>query len=192
MHATTSAPARGDPGSLPHVGSAIGSSGAFYVVQLAPDLAPHRVKLGWAVDAQKRLAGHRTAAPTACLVKHWPCYRQSEGAAIRAITAVGCRALSREAFDELDALVERANRYFAELPSPEDTREERLMDGNELLTVQEVATRLKVNPETVRRWLREGKLRGYLLGGDRGGYRVGEADLSDFLAGRRNAAPDGQ
>jgi excisionase family DNA binding protein len=60
------------------------------------------------------------------------------------------------------------------------------MLGNELLTVQEVAARLKMNPETVRRWLREGKLRGYLLGGDRGGYRVAESDLNAFLAARRN------
>ncbi|MCA1646782.1 MAG: helix-turn-helix domain-containing protein [Chloroflexi bacterium] len=62
------------------------------------------------------------------------------------------------------------------------------MNGNELLTVQEVAARLKMNPETVRRWLRDGKLQGYLLGGDRGGYRVAESDLKEFMAGRRTAA----
>jgi excisionase family DNA binding protein len=56
--------------------------------------------------------------------------------------------------------------------------------NGELLTVQQVAARLKMNPETVRRWLREGKLRGYLLGGDRSGYRVAEHDLDAFIRAR--------
>lgn len=41
-----------------------------------------------------------------------------------------------------------------------------------LLTVQNVADRLKVTPETVRRWLRTGKLHGALPGGDEMGYRI--------------------
>jgi excisionase family DNA binding protein len=61
--------------------------------------------------------------------------------------------------------------------------------NGELLTVQQVAARLKMNPETVRRWLREGKLRGYLLGGDRGGYRVAEQDLEAFIHSRGNLPP---
>ena len=55
------------------------------------------------------------------------------------------------------------------------------MDEDRLLTVHEVAARLRLNPETVRRWLREGKLRGFLLGGDRGGYRIAESELRRFL-----------
>jgi len=46
-----------------------------------------------------------------------------------------------------------------------------------------------MNPETVRRWLREGKLRGYLLGGDRAGYRVAEQDLEAFIRARGNLPP---
>ena len=61
--------------------------------------------------------------------------------------------------------------------------------NGELLTVQQVAARLKMNPETVRRWLREGKLRGYLLGGDRAGYRVAEQDLEAFIRARGNLPP---
>jgi hypothetical protein len=34
----------------------------------------------------------------------------------------------------------------------------------------------------VRRWLREGKLRGRLMGGDRGGYRVAASELVRFMA----------
>jgi excisionase family DNA binding protein len=61
--------------------------------------------------------------------------------------------------------------------------------NGELLTVQQVAVRLKMNPETIRRWLREGKLRGYLLGGDRSGYRVAEQDLDAFIRARGNLPP---
>ncbi len=51
-----------------------------------------------------------------------------------------------------------------------------------LLTVREVAERLRSSPETVRRWLRQGKLRGFRPGGTRLGYRVAESDLQRFLA----------
>lgn len=36
--------------------------------------------------------------------------------------------------------------------------------AEELLTVKEVAARLKLNPQTVRRWIRSGKLRGMKIG----------------------------
>ena len=61
--------------------------------------------------------------------------------------------------------------------------------NGELLTVQQVAERLKVNPETVRRWLRSGQLRGYLLGGDRAGYRVAADDLDTFIRARGTESP---
>ena len=47
-----------------------------------------------------------------------------------------------------------------------------------LLTVPEVAERLRVTPETIRRWLRAGKLQGVLMGGDRSGYRVRESEAA--------------
>ena len=52
--------------------------------------------------------------------------------------------------------------------------------SDEVLTVAQVAERLKVNPETVRRWLRSGQMRGTLLG-DRAGYRVRETEVDAFL-----------
>jgi excisionase family DNA binding protein len=54
--------------------------------------------------------------------------------------------------------------------------------GGRLLTVAEVAGRLRTHPETVRRWMREGKLRGVRLGGPKLGWRVAEAELERFLA----------
>ena len=55
------------------------------------------------------------------------------------------------------------------------------MAGEEMLTVADVAERLKVPPATVRRWLRDGRLRGVRLGGTKLGYRVRASDLEQFL-----------
>jgi excisionase family DNA binding protein len=49
--------------------------------------------------------------------------------------------------------------------------------------VPEVAERLRVDPETVRRWLRAGKLRGMLLS-QQGGYRISDSELQRFIAER--------
>jgi excisionase family DNA binding protein len=61
-----------------------------------------------------------------------------------------------------------------------------------LLTVREVAERLRSSSETVRRWLRQGKLRGFRPGGTKLGYRVPESELERFIAQgeyRPEAAP---
>ena len=55
------------------------------------------------------------------------------------------------------------------------------MSEQRLLTVREVAERIRSSPETVRRWLRQGKLRGFRLGGTKLGYRVPESELQRFL-----------
>jgi excisionase family DNA binding protein len=55
------------------------------------------------------------------------------------------------------------------------------MNEQRLLTVREVAARMRSSPETVRRWLRQGKLRGFRPGGTRLGYRVPESELQRFI-----------
>lgn len=50
----------------------------------------------------------------------------------------------------------------------------------QLLTVEDVAERLQVHPETVRKWLREGKLEGVRLT-RRAGWRVRPAALEAWL-----------
>ena len=60
--------------------------------------------------------------------------------------------------------------------------------GERMLRVSEVAAELKVNPYTVRRWLREGKLRGSDLGGS-AGYRVAASEVERFLRERLNQQP---
>jgi excisionase family DNA binding protein len=55
------------------------------------------------------------------------------------------------------------------------------MNDQRLLTVRDVAERLRSSPETVRRWLRQGKLRGFRPGGTKLGYRVSESELQRFI-----------
>lgn len=49
-----------------------------------------------------------------------------------------------------------------------------------VLTVKEVAEALRVQPETVRVWLRSGRLHGMDLGG-RVGWRIRESELERFM-----------
>lgn len=57
------------------------------------------------------------------------------------------------------------------------------MEQERFLTVAEAAEQLKINPETVRVWLREGKLKGNLIGGKRSGYRIPESEVQRVLRG---------
>lgn len=93
--------------------------GFFYVVQLVPDLSETRVKLGFATSIDQRMQEHRCAAPTARVVRTWPCRFVWEAAAIASITRMGCRPLSNEAYDcdDLAALLERAEAFFSLMPT---------------------------------------------------------------------------
>ena len=55
------------------------------------------------------------------------------------------------------------------------------MGDDRLLTVKEVAERLRANPQTVRRWLREGRLKGVMPGGEKLGYRIPESEVDRLL-----------
>ncbi len=63
------------------------------------------------------------------------------------------------------------------------------MEDQNLLTVIEVAKRLRVTPEAVRRWLRAGQLKGFMLG-DRGGWRVRAGEVESFISKRETIADD--
>lgn len=49
-----------------------------------------------------------------------------------------------------------------------------------LLTTKQVAERLQLNPATVQRWLRSGRLRGVILS-DAMGWRVPESEVQRLL-----------
>jgi len=95
-------------------------TGFFYAIQLVPDLDPNRVKLGFADNVETRLAQHRTSAPTARLLKSWPCRRSWERMAMDALAAVGGRLILNEVFEfpDVDAVIKRADELFALLPDP--------------------------------------------------------------------------
>lgn len=53
---------------------------------------------------------------------------------------------------------------------------------DKMLSVEEIANELGVNPETVRVWIRSGELVALSIGK---GYRISRADLDDFIRRRR-------
>src|ERR1700682_4939941 len=60
--------------------------------------------------------------------------------------------------------------------------------GERWFTVEQIALQLQVSEQTVRRWLRDGSIRGHSFGGKAGG-RVKESDLNRFLETQR-PSPD--
>jgi excisionase family DNA binding protein len=52
------------------------------------------------------------------------------------------------------------------------------------LTVEEVADELRVHPETVRQWIRDGELDAFDTGR---GYRISRIDLNDFVQSRKTS-----
>ena len=59
------------------------------------------------------------------------------------------------------------------------------MADEQVYKVEEVADRLRVSAATVTNWLREGRLRGYRLGGTKAGWRIEHEDLERFIAERK-------
>jgi hypothetical protein len=112
---------RREEGFLGSTKSVVKEVGAFYVIRVVPELDPRRIKLGFADDVATRLAQHRTAAPTAIVVKSWPCKRAWEATVTDCLTAVGCRLILNEVFecDDVSALIARGDLLFELLPSPE-------------------------------------------------------------------------
>lgn len=55
------------------------------------------------------------------------------------------------------------------------------MSEQKLLTVPEVADRIRVSEYTVREWLRAGRMKGLKPGGDRTGWRIRESEVERFL-----------
>lgn len=58
----------------------------------------------------------------------------------------------------------------------------------ELLTVHEAAEALRSTPQTIRRMLADGRLRGVRLGGPKLGWRIESCELAAFIA-RSKATP---
>ena len=98
--------------------------GCFYIIQLVPEALPNRVKIGFADNLESRLADHQTAAPTARVVKSWPCKRSWDYAAMDSITRDGCKLVLNEVYEgNIDGFVERGEVFFSLMPDPDVERE---------------------------------------------------------------------
>ena len=62
-----------------------------------------------------------------------------------------------------------------------------MSDAPQFLTVREVAERLRIPEDTLRIWLRHGRIRGFRPGGKKTGWRITESDLNEFIERRTNA-----
>lgn len=60
------------------------------------------------------------------------------------------------------------------------------MPEERLMTVVEVAELLQVDEQTIRRWIRQGRLAAHNLGG-KAGYRIQRRDLQTFLEQTRGS-----
>ncbi len=58
------------------------------------------------------------------------------------------------------------------------------------MTLAEVADHLRLNVETVRRYVRSGKLRAIRLGGGRAGYRVPSEEVRRLESGAKALSPE--
>jgi len=92
--------------------------GWFYIIQVIPEYNSLRVKLGFASDVQARLQAHKTSAPTATLVKAWPCKKAWERAAMDSVTRERCKLVANEVFecDDLIMLQDRGDQFFGLMP----------------------------------------------------------------------------
>ena len=57
------------------------------------------------------------------------------------------------------------------------------MEGERMYTVPEVAERLRLHQQTIREWLRVGKLKGVRLGGTKAGWRISASEVERLLRG---------
>lgn len=57
------------------------------------------------------------------------------------------------------------------------------MQDDKMLTVEEVAERMRVNEKTVRNWITSGELAAFPIG--KRGYRISETDLHNFVEARK-------
>lgn len=57
------------------------------------------------------------------------------------------------------------------------------MAGERMWTVREVAERVRVDPVTVRRWIKAGRLKAVRPGGTKAGWRIPAEELGRLLRG---------
>lgn len=95
-------------------------TGVFYLIQLIPEYAPQRIKLGFTQDMKDRMRHLVTSAPTAKVVKTWPCKRSWESTMRDILTIGHCEHVLNEVFEceNMQDLLDRADALFVLFPKP--------------------------------------------------------------------------
>jgi excisionase family DNA binding protein len=186
---------------------ALDALGYFYAIQLEPERQPTRFKLGWASVLERRLAQHQRERkrPDARIVASWPCRFGWEQTIIAEATRAQCLNVRGEEFltDDPEVLLASLEGYFAQNDACSDEfpvdllrqafkfrqprskkRRQRVAGEGGFFLVPEVAERFGVHVETVRLWLRSGRLRGTLLMSKQAGYRIPASEVERLLTGQ--------
>lgn len=100
-------------------------TGWFYVVQVAPELKPERIKFGFTKKPVERLNTHRISSPTATILKMYPCVFADETLCISSVINPNCHRLTAEAYDvdDLNRVIAACDRYFEWVTSSIDNSE---------------------------------------------------------------------
>lgn len=80
--------------------------GVFYVILLIPEFSKTRIKVGFTENMDARLRSHMVSAPTAEIIKTYPCKRSWEGYLLAVVERHG-KCIRTEVFDipKLDPLL---------------------------------------------------------------------------------------
>ncbi len=58
-----------------------------------------------------------------------------------------------------------------------------MMEPNQILTIPEVAAQLRLCPNTIRKFLHEGRIKGVRSGQYGGKWRISQRAIDDFVSG---------
>ncbi|MDP1808214.1 MAG: GIY-YIG nuclease family protein [Actinomycetota bacterium] len=98
--------------------------GYFYIIQLVPEVLPNRIKIGFADNVEKRLNEHQTSAPTARLLKAWPCKRSWDYVAMDSVTRDGCKLVLNEVYEgDIEGFLSRGDEFFSLMPNPDSEKQ---------------------------------------------------------------------
>ncbi len=100
----------------------INDIGVFYIIQLIPELDEKRIKLGFAEDINSRLSQHKTASPTAKVIKTWVCKRSWEKTIIDCLSSYNCSLILNEVFEceNFEEIIRIGDELFSLLPDPKN------------------------------------------------------------------------
>lgn len=87
-------------------GSSLQEDGIFYLILLVPEFSKSRIKAGFTENMEARLRSHMVSAPTAEVIRTFPCRRSWEGFLLSVVERHG-ECIRTEVFDvkRLDSLL---------------------------------------------------------------------------------------